>query len=47
MPKLQLLKQLVDLRYCIMCLVFNVPEYVIKEVNKMLFKFLWGSNKEK
>ena len=25
----------------------QVPEYVIKEVNKMLFKFLSGSGKEK
>ena len=25
----------------------QVPEYVIKEVNKMLFKFLWSSGKEK
>ena len=28
--------------YCI-----KVREYVIKDVNKMLFKFLWGSGKEK
>ena len=25
----------------------QVPEYVMKEVNKMLFKYLWGSGKER
>ena len=25
----------------------NVPDYVIKEVNRTLYKFLWGSSKEK
>ena len=49
MAKLQLLKQLVSLRYCTMHLVFKaiqVPEYVINEMNKRLSKFLWGPGKE-